>query len=99
MLSAGAVNPGPPAFLLRPNVGWQITTDSMTLRVKKTLPGLGGFFMIGQWVNPGGGLGHGEVCSSAVMTPRRKYIPEASANGASLGVANLRCGLAFGPSD
>ncbi len=36
--------------------GWQITTDSMTMRMKKTLPGLGGFFMIGQWVNPGGGL-------------------------------------------
>jgi phytoene dehydrogenase-like protein len=36
--------------------GWQLTPENMTLRMKKTLPGLSGFFMIGQWVNPGGGL-------------------------------------------
>jgi phytoene dehydrogenase-like protein len=36
--------------------GWQLTPENMTLRMKKTLPGLAGFFMVGQWVNPGGGL-------------------------------------------
>jgi len=36
--------------------GWQITSDTLTMHMKKTLPGLGGFYMIGQWVNPGGGL-------------------------------------------
>jgi phytoene dehydrogenase-like protein len=36
--------------------GWLITTKSMRMRMKKTLPGLDGFYMVGQWVQPGGGL-------------------------------------------
>ena len=36
--------------------GWLITTKSMRLRMKKTLPGLDNFYMVGQWVSPGGGL-------------------------------------------
>jgi phytoene dehydrogenase-like protein len=28
----------------------------MMLRIDKTLPGLKNFYMIGQWVEPGGGL-------------------------------------------
>jgi phytoene dehydrogenase-like protein len=36
--------------------GWLLTPETMRLRMKRTLPGLAGFFMIGQWVNPGGGL-------------------------------------------
>jgi phytoene dehydrogenase-like protein len=36
--------------------GWLLTTKSMSLRMKKTLPGLENFFMAGQWVEPGGGL-------------------------------------------
>jgi phytoene dehydrogenase-like protein len=40
--------------------GWLITTETMGMAfgkgMDKTLPGLGNFYMIGQWVEPGGGL-------------------------------------------
>jgi phytoene dehydrogenase-like protein len=36
--------------------GWLMTTDTMRLYMKKTLPGLKNFYMAGQWVEPGGGL-------------------------------------------
>lgn len=36
--------------------GWLLTPSTLMLRMKKTLPGLKNFYMIGQWVQPGGGL-------------------------------------------
>jgi phytoene desaturase len=36
--------------------GWLMTKDMMTARMPKTLPGLDGFYMAGQWVEPGGGV-------------------------------------------
>ena len=36
--------------------GWQLNPGSLMLRMDKTLPGLRNFYMIGQWVEPGGGL-------------------------------------------
>jgi phytoene dehydrogenase-like protein len=36
--------------------GWLMTPQNLTLRMKKTLPGLNNFYMAGQWVSPGGGL-------------------------------------------
>lgn len=36
--------------------GWMFDKDSFTSSMKKTLPGLGNFYMAGQWVNPGGGI-------------------------------------------
>ena len=36
--------------------GWHPGPGTMMLRIKKTLPGLKNFYMIGQWVEPGGGL-------------------------------------------
>jgi len=36
--------------------GWQPNPGSLMLRIDKTLPGLRNFYMIGQWVEPGGGL-------------------------------------------
>lgn len=36
--------------------GWQPGRGTTMLRVNKTLPGLKNFYMIGQWVEPGGGL-------------------------------------------
>ena len=40
--------------------GWMITTETMGMAfgkgMDKTLPGLENFHMIGQWVQPGGGL-------------------------------------------
>jgi phytoene dehydrogenase-like protein len=41
--------------------GWLITPKTMMLRMKKTLPGLDAFYMVGQWVNPGGGLPTGAM--------------------------------------
>jgi phytoene dehydrogenase-like protein len=39
--------------------GWLLTPNNLTLRMKKTLPGLHNFYMVGQWVQPGGGLPSG----------------------------------------
>jgi phytoene dehydrogenase-like protein len=36
--------------------GWLPTPKAITLRMKKVLPRLKNFYMIGQWVEPGGGL-------------------------------------------
>ncbi len=36
--------------------GWFPTTDTFRKRISKTLPGLTGFYRIGQWTVPGGGL-------------------------------------------
>jgi phytoene dehydrogenase-like protein len=36
--------------------GWHPGRGTMMLRIDKTLPGLKNFYMIGQWVEPGGGL-------------------------------------------
>jgi phytoene dehydrogenase-like protein len=36
--------------------GFAVTDKIFTARVRRTLPGLDGFFMAGQWVVPGGGV-------------------------------------------
>lgn len=36
--------------------GWLMKADTMTEQIGRTLPGLSGFFMAGQWVVPGGGV-------------------------------------------
>jgi phytoene dehydrogenase-like protein len=36
--------------------GWMFDSGNLMSGMKKTLPGLGSFFMAGQWVNPGGGM-------------------------------------------
>jgi phytoene dehydrogenase-like protein len=36
--------------------GWLPTSASFMKKLPKTIPGIGGFHMVGQWVNPGGGL-------------------------------------------
>jgi phytoene dehydrogenase-like protein len=36
--------------------GWMFDTKNLLSSMKKTLPGLGNFYMAGQWVNPGGGM-------------------------------------------
>ncbi len=35
-------------------LGWLISTKTLRMRMKKTLPGLKNFYMAGQWVEPGG---------------------------------------------
>jgi len=44
--------------------GWLTTTKNRNMRMSKTLPGLENFYMVGQWIQPGGGLPTG------VMTGR-----------------------------
>ena len=44
--------------------GWLPTPDNLMARMSRTLPGLENFYMVGQWVQPGGGL------PSGVMTGR-----------------------------
>ena len=36
--------------------GWMLSMESFNMRMSKTLPGLSNFYMVGQWVEPGGGL-------------------------------------------
>lgn len=36
--------------------GWMMSMDTFGMRMSKTLPGLDNFYMVGQWVEPGGGL-------------------------------------------
>ncbi len=36
--------------------GWRMTPAAMTMQIPKTLPRLRNFYMVGQWVQPGGGL-------------------------------------------
>ena len=36
--------------------GWLPTTKTFSMRMSKTLPGLDNFYMVGQWVEPGGGV-------------------------------------------
>jgi phytoene dehydrogenase-like protein len=38
------------------SLGWDATTRTLMMPMKKTLPGLEKFHMAGQWVEPGGGL-------------------------------------------
>ncbi len=42
--------------------GWKLTPGQAMAKISKTLPGLQNFWMVGQWVYPGGGL-PGGVCS------------------------------------
>lgn len=37
--------------------GWLLTPELANVRVERTLPGLRNFYMAGQWVMPGGGVG------------------------------------------
>jgi phytoene dehydrogenase-like protein len=47
--------------------GWLITTRNMFLRMKRTLPGLDNFYMIGQWVQPGGGVPTGAMHGREIL--------------------------------
>jgi phytoene dehydrogenase-like protein len=47
--------------------GWLITTKTLRMQMKNTLPGLDNFYMIGQWVAPGGGLPSGIVTGRQVV--------------------------------
>jgi len=46
--------------------GWLITPKTQRLIMKKTLPGLDNFYMVGQWVSPGGGLPTGAMTGREV---------------------------------
>lgn len=47
--------------------GWLPTTKNLTTQVSKTLPGLSNFYMVGQWVAPGGGLPSGVITGREVV--------------------------------
>jgi phytoene dehydrogenase-like protein len=47
--------------------GWLITTKSIKLRMRKTLPSVANFHMIGQWVQPGGGVPTGAIHGQDVI--------------------------------
>jgi len=47
--------------------GWLPTPTAMMKPIKKTLPGLENFYMVGQWVQAGGGLPSGAMTAREVM--------------------------------
>jgi phytoene dehydrogenase-like protein len=47
--------------------GFLMTPQNMMLQMKKTLPGLDNFYMVGQWVMPGGGLPTGLMTGNHVV--------------------------------
>ncbi len=47
--------------------GWIPTPQNVTKPIPKTLPGLENFFMVGQWVQPGGGLPSGVMTGREVL--------------------------------
>ena len=47
--------------------GWVMTPEIGLTRMKKTLPGLSNFYMVGQWVAPGGGLPTGVMTAREVL--------------------------------
>ena len=49
---------------MEPHAGWALVPQTRTLRIRRTLPGLGRFYLAGHWLIPGGGL------SQAVATGR-----------------------------
>ena len=73
--------------------GWMITTRTVGMAMgrgmEKTLPGLGGFYMCGQWVEPGGGVSTAASSGKAVIRTicgkdKRKFrafLPEESSRG------------------
>lgn len=58
--------------------GWLPTPENVTKSLPKTLPGLANFYMVGQWVQPGGGLPSGvmtgrEVLQAICKKDRKKF--------------------------
>jgi phytoene dehydrogenase-like protein len=47
--------------------GWLPTPKAAMLDMRKTLPGLGCFYMAGQWVSPGGGIPAGVITGRQVV--------------------------------
>lgn len=47
--------------------GWLMTPETAMLDMSKTLPGLERFYMVGQWVQPGGGLPSGAMTGRHVV--------------------------------
>ncbi|OHD66902.1 MAG: hypothetical protein A2176_12425 [Spirochaetes bacterium RBG_13_51_14] len=41
--------------------GWLLNKKALSVRIPQQLPGLSNFFMVGQWVSPGGGLPAGVI--------------------------------------
>ncbi len=59
--------------------GWLITTKNLSMRLSKTLPGLKNFYMVGQWVDPGGSLPYVAVSGRNVTQiickqDKRKFV-------------------------
>lgn len=48
--------------------GWLPTPQAMMKPISKTLPGLKNFYMVGQWVQAGGGLPSGVITGEQVIT-------------------------------
>ena len=48
-------------------LGWMTATNNFLTHPSKTLPGLGNFYMAGQWMEPGGGIPQAAISGRNVM--------------------------------
>jgi len=75
-------------------MGWADTTETVLKLMSRTLPGLGSFFLAGQWVHPGGGVPGAVTSGRHVMQcicredkrPFVTTVPSADDNDAPCGV-------------
>lgn len=63
-------------------MGWMATTEQISQTMNRTLPGLQGFYMVGQWAQPGGGvpgcLGQGrQIVQILCHEDRKTFHPPA----------------------
>jgi phytoene dehydrogenase-like protein len=59
--------------------GWKLTPRQAGIKMSRTLPGLDSFWMVGQWVYPGGGVPAGvstarEVIWQLCKKDKRKFV-------------------------
>ena len=64
--------------------GWLPTPEVITTTIRRTLPGLDGFYMAGQWVMPGGGVppciySGRHVAQLLCRRDGKRFVAEASA--------------------
>jgi phytoene desaturase len=75
--------------------GWLPTSEAMFGHVKKTLPGLAGFYMAGQWVEPGGGvptalMSGRQVTQLICADERRQFLVPVSSGSADAKLPSSR---------
>ena len=59
--------------------GWRLTTQAAKIQMSRALPGLGSFYLAGQWVEPGGGTPAAVISSRGAIqiickTNKKRFV-------------------------